>query len=92
VGWQFRGTKFDVPPTIDTEFFRVQIIEDVAGVSLCGALKSESYDDYAIIAVILTLWRSIDIVAVGAGFMDGLEWGDNAKCMSKHHRISVIPG
>ncbi|KAI5452315.1 glycerol-3-phosphate dehydrogenase [Naganishia albida] len=43
----------------ETDNFRVQIIGDVHGVSLCGALKN--------------------IVAVAAGFMDGLQWGDNAK-------------
>lgn len=42
-----------------TPQFHVQIIEDRAGVSLCGALKN--------------------VVAVAAGFCDGLGWGNNAK-------------
>ncbi|KAK9368706.1 NAD-dependent glycerol-3-phosphate dehydrogenase N-terminus-domain-containing protein [Lipomyces kononenkoae] len=40
-------------------YFHVSVIDDVAGVSLCGALKN--------------------IVALASGFVDGMEWGDNAK-------------
>ncbi|KAL9030241.1 MAG: hypothetical protein Q9196_001619 [Gyalolechia fulgens] len=40
-------------------YFHVQVVSDVAGVSLGGALKN--------------------IVAIAAGFVAGLGWGDNAK-------------
>ncbi|KAI8333683.1 glycerol-3-phosphate dehydrogenase [NAD+] [Chlamydoabsidia padenii] len=43
----------------DTEYFRINVIQDSVGVQLCGALKN--------------------VVAVGAGFTDGLGYGSNTK-------------
>ncbi|KAK9379431.1 NAD-dependent glycerol-3-phosphate dehydrogenase N-terminus-domain-containing protein [Kockiozyma suomiensis] len=40
-------------------YFHVNVINDLAGVSLAGALKN--------------------IVALASGFVDGMDWGDNAK-------------
>lgn len=40
-------------------YFHIHVIDDIAGVSIAGALKN--------------------IIAIGVGFVDGLNWGDNAK-------------
>ena len=53
----------------------MRIIEDVTGVSLCGALKSRRISIKHLIVLICTL----DVVAIAAGFVDGLDWGSNAK-------------
>jgi glycerol-3-phosphate dehydrogenase (NAD+) len=64
-----------------TKHFQISVVPDVEGVSLCGALKSPSpYWPF--------LWRQhpqsslfdiTDIVALAAGFIDGLGWGSNTK-------------
>ncbi|KAL4089510.1 hypothetical protein QTP88_024534 [Uroleucon formosanum] len=53
---KFSETTIDV---IQTDYFRVSVVDDVEAVEACGALKN--------------------IVAVGAGFVDGLKLGDNTK-------------
>ena len=69
-----------------TEKFRIQLVNDVAGVSLCGALKSECTSASRQSATRMIESRSRlsvpclpDIVAVAAGLIDGLEWGNNSK-------------
>lgn len=60
----FQGKGKDIDQTtlkhvFHRPYFHVRVIDDVAGVSLAGALKN--------------------IVAVAAGMVEGLGWGDNAK-------------
>lgn len=49
-------------------YFHVRVIEDVAGVSLAGALKN--------------------VVALGVGFVHGVNWGDNAAAAIQRFGIS----
>lgn len=54
----------DVDPTVlytlfHRPYFHVHVIEDIAGISVAGALKN--------------------IIAISVGFVEGLQWGDNAK-------------
>lgn len=60
----FRGVHKDIDKNVlkhlfHRPYFHVHVIDDVAGISLAGALKN--------------------VVAMAAGFVDGLGWGNNAK-------------
>ncbi|KAG9006971.1 glycerol-3-phosphate dehydrogenase [Tulasnella sp. JGI-2019a] len=55
-------------PLFQTPTFRIEVVDDVDGVSICGALKN--------------------IVAMAAGFVDGLGWGDNSKAAIM--RIGIV--
>ncbi|KAG7933333.1 hypothetical protein KL934_003143 [Ogataea polymorpha] len=69
----FRGEGKDVDQSVirnlfHRPYFHVRVIDDVAGVSLSGALKN--------------------VIAMAAGFVEGLGWGDNAK--SAVMRIGLV--
>lgn len=56
-------------------------MEDVDGVSLCGALKSKCSDLASPCSScgLKCMHSLLDVVAMAAGFVDGLGWGDNSK-------------
>ncbi|XP_044008185.1 glycerol-3-phosphate dehydrogenase [NAD(+)], cytoplasmic-like isoform X1 [Aphidius gifuensis] len=59
IGCKNKDTGLILRDMIQTNFFRVVVVDDVDSVECCGALKN--------------------IVACGAGFVDGLSLGDNTK-------------
>jgi hypothetical protein len=64
-----------------TKHFQISVVPDVEGVSLCGALKSLSLLSFfpRRDSNFFSIFGMADIVAVAAGFVDGLGWGSNTK-------------
>ena len=65
----------------DDPLFHVSIVNDVEGVEVCGALKNVRHCAHLTFSrgVSRNLSRFLQVVALGAGFVDGMELGDNSK-------------
>lgn len=71
----FRGEGLDIDKNVlkhlfHRPYFHVRVIDDVAGISIAGALKN--------------------VVAMAAGFVEGMGWGENAKSAIMRLGISEI--
>uniref|UniRef100_T1JKV1 glycerol-3-phosphate dehydrogenase (NAD(+)) n=1 Tax=Strigamia maritima TaxID=126957 RepID=T1JKV1_STRMM len=59
IGAKNKEHGFWLKKLFETDYFRIVVVDDIATVELCGAMKN--------------------VVACGAGFVDGLGYGDNTK-------------
>lgn len=64
---------------IQSDDFRVVVVADVETVELCGALKVMSHFLCPPFSDVIFVLFHQNIVGVGAGIIDGLEYGDNTK-------------